>query len=114
MAFFAGRFARARGCSFFARQFNGELPRRMSPISVPSFSRLKLAEKPATGFAEQFPVLSMDGSWGGFGDGIKTEGEGDLTTIQVSDIITMISLKPTCIVGMEFLKEKILSRGLWL
>ena len=50
----AGRFARARGSSVFARAFNGELPRHFVsfPVSFPvSFSRL--GELPLSGFAEQ-------------------------------------------------------------
>ena len=58
MAVSFGRFARARGNSFFARAFNQELPRR-SMVTALCFSQLKFAEKPLNGFAEQFSGVKL-------------------------------------------------------
>ena len=55
----AARFSRARGSSLFARQFNGELPKRFgcSPVFSQSFG--SLGERPISGFAEQFRDVSF-------------------------------------------------------
>jgi hypothetical protein len=67
--FAAGRFARARGNSMFARAFNNELPRVLRMNMNASFIKMAdFGEKPMlTGFAEQQTVC-FAGCFAGFED----------------------------------------------
>jgi len=96
-----GRFARARGNSVFARAFNQELPRRLRPgnffleISTWKF----LAEKPQSGFAEQFGGLQISdlAVIGGEAETVES-GDEELSLAElIEDILTKrkFSVLPT-------------------
>ena len=105
----AGRFARARGTSLFARAFNHELPRRMSSFACvfPDSLKISLAEKPLSGFAEQIKSavslsipLVLDSEQGGLSEDAE-EAEAQQPVIVTSWMLETLlaqhrGIKRTC------------------